>query len=118
MRIQVGDSVRVGTAWYIVGGMDAVDDKWILYLEGDDGDWDQITCTFVDEVRPAPRRQGKDGRAMNNSQLESFGAAARPLIKWLCENGHPHHAVMVTCTGAELLEGEFSTGEIMDYVQD
>lgn len=44
--------------------------------------------------------------------------AARPLIKYLCENHHPHVTVIVTPTGAELLEGKQSTGQIMDYVKD
>ena len=44
--------------------------------------------------------------------------AARPLIKWLNENVHPHHSVIVTSTNAELLEGECSTGPILDYVKD
>lgn len=36
----------------------------------------------------------------------SFEQAAEPLIKWLAENVHPHHTVIVTATGAELLQGE------------
>ena len=31
---------------------------------------------------------------------------------------HPHHTIIVTSTHAELLEGEKSTGIIMDYVRD
>lgn len=38
----------------------------------------------------------------------SFEQAAEPLIKWLAENVHPHHTVIVTSTGAELLQGEKS----------
>lgn len=48
----------------------------------------------------------------------TFEAAARPLIKWLCENGHPHHTIIVTPTNAELLEGEITTGQVLDYLQD
>lgn len=48
----------------------------------------------------------------------AFEAAARPLIKWLCENVHPHHTAVVTPIGAELLEGRCSTGKMMDYVRD
>ncbi|MFV9180698.1 hypothetical protein [Serratia marcescens] len=36
----------------------------------------------------------------------SFDDVARPLIKWLAENVHPHHSVIVTSTHAELLEGQ------------
>lgn len=49
---------------------------------------------------------------------KGFEEAARPLIKWLCENWHPHVKVIVTPTGAELLSGEEITGQIMDYVRD
>lgn len=39
---------------------------------------------------------------------ESFKEAAKPLIKWLAENVHPHHTAIVTSTGAELMMGEMS----------
>lgn len=55
---------------------------------------------------------------MSNEQRKSFEAAARPLIQWLCENVHPHHTATVTPTSAELLEGQCSTGEVLDYVRD
>ena len=51
-------------------------------------------------------------------EQKSFEEAARPLIKWLCENVHPHHSVIVTPTGAELLQSQCSTGQILDYVKD
>ena len=38
----------------------------------------------------------------------SFEQAAEPLIKWLAENVHPHHSVIVTSTAAELLQSEKS----------
>lgn len=38
-------------------------------------------------------------------QDREFREKAGALIKWLCENGHPHMTVIVTPTGAELLEG-------------
>ena len=41
-------------------------------------------------------------------QDASFNEAAEPLIKWLAENVHPHHTVIVTSTGAELLQSEKS----------
>lgn len=54
----------------------------------------------------------------NTTELRtSFEDAARPLIKWLCENKHPHHSVIVTPTGAELLEGVVNTGSIHDYIK-
>ncbi len=52
-----------------------------------------------------------------NARQQSFEEAARPLIKWLAENVHPHHSVIVTSTHAELLMGEMvlSTDE---YLKD
>jgi len=55
---------------------------------------------------------------MTPEQRESFTQAARPLIEWLNQNGHPHYTVVVTPTNAELLEGRISTGPILDYVRD
>lgn len=55
---------------------------------------------------------------MTPEQQKSFEEAARPLIKWLNENVHPHHTVIVTPTDAELLEGSCATGDILDYLKD
>ncbi|WP_019210831.1 hypothetical protein [Yersinia massiliensis] len=41
----------------------------------------------------------------SNKKLASFEEATKPLIKWLAENVHPHHTVIVTGTGAELNDG-------------
>ena len=49
---------------------------------------------------------------------ESFKQAALPLIKWLCENMHPHVTAIVTPTSAELTEGVCATGPILEYVKD
>jgi|SRR3972149_891173 len=49
---------------------------------------------------------------------DEFTQAVRPLIEYLAQNHHPHHTAIVTNTGAELLEGQKSTGKIMDYIQD
>lgn len=51
-------------------------------------------------------------------QPEGFKEAALPMIKWLSENSHPHVKVIVTRTGAELLEGIQSTGEILEFLKD
>jgi len=50
--------------------------------------------------------------------VTEFEDVVRPVIKYLCENHHPHVTVIVTPTNAELLEGKMSTGQIMDYVVD
>lgn len=57
---------------------------------------------------------------LRKAEAASFEEAARPLIRWLCENGHPRKTVIVTQTTAELLEieSELTTGEIYDYMID
>lgn len=51
-------------------------------------------------------------------EVDAFAEACRPLIKYLAENHHPHVKVIVRNTGAELLEGLKTTGEILDYLRD
>lgn len=36
---------------------------------------------------------------------EKFEEAVKPLMKWLCENTHPHTKAIVTGNLAELVEG-------------
>lgn len=52
---------------------------------------------------------------MSNEKMKSFEEAAKPLIKWLAENEHPHHVAIVTSGHAELLESKlgFPTTEFI-----
>lgn len=50
--------------------------------------------------------------------VDEFEAAARPLMKYLAENHHPHHTAIVDSTRAELFEGVKTTAQIMDYIKD
>lgn len=36
---------------------------------------------------------------------KTFEDAVEPLMKWLCENQHPHTTIIVTSNRAELVEG-------------
>jgi len=47
-----------------------------------------------------------------------FEEVARQLMKHMAEKYHPHHSAIVTSINAELLEGEKSTGETMEYIPD
>lgn len=40
-----------------------------------------------------------------NSKIKTFEDAVKPLMKWLCENTHPHTTAIVTGNLAELVEG-------------
>lgn len=52
-----------------------------------------------------------------NQQMKEFEELTRPLIKWLNDNYHPHHTIIIEPTGAELLESQavFPTNE---YIHD
>lgn len=58
----------------------------------------------------------------NDSPIEinskDFDSVVRPVINYLCKNHHPHVAVIITPTNAELLEGIKSTGQVLDYIVD
>jgi len=42
---------------------------------------------------------------MNEEQRKKFEELCRPLMRFLCENCHPHVTVIVEPTQAELVEG-------------
>ena len=54
---------------------------------------------------------------MNQKQKLDFEEKAKGLMKWLCENGHPHMTVVITPTSAELLEGAIGI-ESNEFVKD
>lgn len=55
------------------------------------------------------------GEELNESKFEEL---ARPMLKYLCENYHPHVTVVITPTSAELLEGLKTIGNVDDYIRD
>ena len=54
---------------------------------------------------------------LSEIEYETFEAAARPLIKWLCENCHPHVTVIVQSDSAEITEGVCRI-IVEDYIGD
>lgn len=68
---------------------------------------------FTDLVEMATASQSEENTVLR----VSFEEAAKPLIKWLAENVHPHHTVIVTSTSAELLEGSMSF-QTEEYLKD
>ena len=51
-------------------------------------------------------------------KFETIKEAAKPLIKYLCENYNPHVTAIVTGTSIELVEGLISIPKIYDYLID
>ena len=43
--------------------------------------------------------------ATNTPEQDTFKEAVLLAIKWLNDNGHPHMTILITPTGAELVEG-------------
>lgn len=52
---------------------------------------------------------------MVTEQVDEFGEIAKPLIKWLNENGTPHSQIVIEIDAATLNSGEMSfvTGEFI-----
>ncbi len=53
-----------------------------------------------------------------NRKLEELKEVAKPLIKYLCENYHPHVTAIVTPTGVEVMEGLQSVQDIDEFIVD
>ena len=51
-------------------------------------------------------------------KLKAPEAAAGPLIKYLCDNYHPHVTAIVTPTSVEVLESKQIVSKIYDYLVD
>ena len=43
---------------------------------------------------------------IDEDKKEEFRKLSKDLIKFLCDNCHPHVSIIITPTSAELLEGE------------
>ncbi len=51
-------------------------------------------------------------------ELERLKEAAEPLIKYLCENHHPHITAIVTPTSVEVMQGIRMVSGIDEYIVD
>jgi len=54
---------------------------------------------------------------MTKEQVEQFREAAKPLVKFLCDNFDPHVTVIVEPSGAEILSSS-STVKIEEFIRD
>lgn len=54
---------------------------------------------------------------MTKEQIEEFEKTAKPMVKWLNENMHPHVMVVITPVGAELLEAKVFI-PVEEYIKD
>ena len=54
----------------------------------------------------------------NKRKLEELKEVAKPLIKYLCENSHPHVTAIVTPTSVEVMEGIQAIPNIIEFIVD
>ena len=54
----------------------------------------------------------------NKAKLDSLLKASKPLLKYLCENYHPHVTAIVTGTSIEILEGLQAIHKHNEFIVD
>jgi len=54
----------------------------------------------------------------NKAELAEFIELTKPLIKWLCDNHHPHAKIIIEPTSAELMYGRLGTDKITEFLND
>lgn len=54
---------------------------------------------------------------LTSEQIQQMEEASKPLVKFLCENCHPHVYVIVEPSGAELVEG-ICRVKILEFIRD
>lgn len=54
---------------------------------------------------------------LSREKTKEMLEAAKPLIKWMNENCHPHYTSIVTATDIELLEGVATEGTL-EFLRD
>ena len=56
-------------------------------------------------------------KGFTEEQREEFDKMAKPLIKWLNDNGHPHMKIIIDPSSYEVVSGEFAT-QTFEFVKD
>ncbi len=54
---------------------------------------------------------------MEKEKIDEFEVLARPLIKFINDNHHPHTSIIITPTSAEVVSGEYAI-HTQDYIKD
>jgi hypothetical protein len=55
--------------------------------------------------------------SLTPEQQAEFEAVSKPVIKWLCDNIHPHAIAIIECDGAQLFEGTLGI-RCAEFIQD
>ena len=54
---------------------------------------------------------------LKKEQIEDFEKLAKPLVKWLNENGNPHSIIVIECDSARVYDGECSS-PVSEFIKD
>lgn len=54
---------------------------------------------------------------LTKEQVQEFEQLAKPLVKWLNENGNPHSMIVVECDSAKVYGGECGV-PISEFIKD
>jgi len=80
-----------------------------------------VTCLSCGAKSGFAQEQWNAGKKWNTVMQPStpadFEEAVRPLMRYLCENHHPHMRVIIDGSCAEMLEGQV-TFNTEDYVRE
>jgi len=79
----------------------------------------QLTELNMNKVIEAIRKEYSTVRIKVHGEKgdeNAFFEAAKPMMKYLCENCHPHVTVIIDGTRAELMEG-LKTAQCEDYIR-
>ena len=63
-------------------------------------------------------RKRTDTAEKRKANMDKMTDSAKPLIKYLSENHHPHVKAIVTSIGVEIVEGLMSDQKVFDYLRD
>ena len=63
-------------------------------------------------------RKRMDTPEKRKAKMVEMEEAAKPMIKYLAQNHHPHTTAIVTATGVEIVDGVMSNPNITEFLRD
>ncbi len=76
---------------------------------------ERIAKGYAEQKQLANTKVRVHGEKLDEGKFEEL---VRPMVKYLCEEYHPHVTVIITPTSAELMEGLKTIGRVEDYIRD
>ena len=76
------------------------------------------SVTMTNECEKCGRMETRCECEEQRVAKDEFKELCLPLIKYLNDRFHPHTTIIITPTGAELMQGLISTGEVHDFIKE